>query len=502
MPNPFQTLVNRFTNRSALSPAGESRREVKPGRHAAAAAARMGDANDSPKHRASLMLTDSDGFYDQQSGPDQRDRFAYDRREVLRQALDAWRTNPIARRIVTIATQYMIGGGVTLTSKHKPTSDFIKDWWEHPLNQLPMRSSEWSDELIRSGELFLLLTTDPAGMTFVRAIPAIQIDTVITAPNDLQQEIQYTEAAGWDPNINEWADVRSWAAYNPIEDAPGETGRFAPVMLHYAINRPAGAVRGESDLAPLLKWLSRYSAWLEDRVRLNKYRNSFLYIVTAKFASEAERLSRQATINANPPNPGSIMVTDENETWKVIAPDLNSLDAKEDGLAIKKMIAAGVGLPLHFLAEPEQTSRTTAEASGGPTFRHLAQRQDFFVWLITDLAKAVIRRRAFYDTKIKPDAPIKVHAADLSPRDNMSIAQATNDIASNFIQLYNLGLIDDRELLRVVYRFAGEAVDVNELIKPPGMPATMPQAAPTAPSPAPAPAAPAPKPAPKTGSAK
>src|SRR5450759_5148726 len=178
MPNPFQTLVNRFTNRSALSPSvGESRREV-PGRHAAAAAARMGDANDSPRHRASLMLTDRDGFYDQQSGPDQRDRFAYDRREVLRQALDAWRTNPIARRIVTIATQYMIGGGVTLTSKHKPTSDFIKDWWEHPLNQLPMRSSEWSDELIRSGELFLLLTTDPAGMTFVRAVPALQVDNI------------------------------------------------------------------------------------------------------------------------------------------------------------------------------------------------------------------------------------------------------------------------------------------------------------------------------------
>lgn len=84
----------------------------------------------------------------------------------------------------------------------------------------------------------------------------------------------------------------------------------------------------------------------------------------------------------------------------------------------------------------------------------------------------------------------------------MSIAQATNDIASNFIQLYNLGLIDDRELLRVVYRFAGEAVDVNELIKPPSMPATMPQAAPTVPTPAPVPAAPALKPAPKTGSAK
>ncbi len=50
-------------------------------------------------------------------------------------------------------------------------------------------------------------------------------------------------------------------------------------MLHYAINRPVGALRGESDLAPLLRWLSRYAAWLEDRARLNRFRTAFLYVV-------------------------------------------------------------------------------------------------------------------------------------------------------------------------------------------------------------------------------
>ena len=52
-------------------------------------------------------------------------------------------------------------------------------------------------------------------------------------------------------------------------------------MLHYAINRPVGAQWGESDLAPVLRWLSRYAAWLEDRARLNRFRNSFPYVVTA-----------------------------------------------------------------------------------------------------------------------------------------------------------------------------------------------------------------------------
>ena len=158
-------------------------------------------------------------------------------------------------------------------------------------------------------------------------------------------------------------------------------------MLHYAINRPVGARWGESDLAPLLSWLSRYAAWLQDRARLNKYRQAFMYVVQGNYASPADRLQRQAELNANPPGSGSILVTDTSEIWGILNPQLDSFDANADGLALKKMIAAGAGVPLHFLAEPESSTRTTAEAAGGPTYRHYQQRQVFFLWLLRDLAR-------------------------------------------------------------------------------------------------------------------
>ena len=109
------------------------------------------------------------------------------------------------------------------------------------------------------------------------------------------------------------------------------------------INRPVGAQHGESDLAPLLKWLTRYSGWLEDRARLNRFRTTFLYAVTLKGSTAAERIRRQAELNLNPPSPGSLLVKDDSETWETLAPKLESSDANEDGLAIKKMIAAGGG---------------------------------------------------------------------------------------------------------------------------------------------------------------
>ncbi len=71
----------------------------------------------------------------------------------------------------------------------------------------------------------------------------------------------------------------------------------------------------------------------------------------------------------------------------MLNPELESGDAATDGLALKKMIAAGAGVPLHFLAEPESATRTTAEAAGGPTFRRFEQRQQFFLWMLGDLAQ-------------------------------------------------------------------------------------------------------------------
>ncbi len=404
--------------------------------------------------RVKFILTDRDGFYEQRSGPDARDRADSEREEVLRQALEAWRTNPLARRVVTLTSQYVAGGGVTLSCKHAPSARFLHAWWEHPLNQGDMRAFEWCEELIRSGEVFFLLSTDAAGMSYVRAAPAIAIREVRTAENDLQQETGYVEKGAADGSLP--GDEHVWPAYDPANDAPDEQGRFPTVMLHYAINRPAGAVRGESDLAPLLKWLARYSAWLEDRVRLNRFRQAFLYVVKARFSGEAERLARQAALNASPPNPGSILVTDESESWEVLNPQLDGSEAREDGLAIKKMIAAGAGVPMHFLAEPEGTNRTTAESAGGPTFRHFEQRQLFFTWMVADLARAALRRRALLDSKVRADARVEAASTDLSARDNYALAQAAREIVAAFSGLYDKGLIEASELLRLAYRFAGE----------------------------------------------
>ncbi len=417
--------------------------------------------------RVQLMLTGIDGFYDRGGGLEMRDRFDYDREEILRQALEAWRVNPLARRIIELTSQYVVGGGVSIESKHPGTDKFIKEWWNHPLNQMPMRVFELCDELTRAGELFIVLSTDAAGMSYIRALPAGEIAEIRTAQNDLEQEISYTQKANQGDPVRDIppTDVRTWPAYDALQDGPNDHGDYPSVILHFAINRPAGAVHGESDLAPLLRWLVRYAGWLEDRARLNRFRQTFLFVVKSRFASEAERLARQTALNTTPPSPGSILVTDEGEEWEVINPELDSSDAEKDGLALKKMIAAGSGIPLHFLAEPESATRTTAESAGGPTFRHFEQRQVYFVWMIKDIIRVVIRRRALATRSVIASANVDVRGADIASRDNTALSIAATTIVNAFKVLRDRGLIDDNELMRMVYKFAGEVVDVEDLMR-------------------------------------
>lgn len=439
MPNPLTQFLTRLFNQNGHHPAQDAAGTT----------------------RAQFTLAEDDNTFligTRRYDETERDRLGYDRQDVLEDCLAAWRDSPLARRIVELTSQYVVGNGFDVQCKDAHTKAFIDQFWTHRLNRMSARLVELCDELTRTGNLFILLSTDHAGMSYIRPIPASNIEQIFPTPNDIEQPLLFTTKAGEDLETN------TYAAYNPQADWQLPDGSFMPAVLHYAINRPAGAQWGEPDLSPLLPWLRRYAAWLEDRVRLNRFRNAFLYIVSGSFISEDARKARQATLAANPPSPGSILVTDASETWSVISPKLEALDAREDGLALKKVIAAGAGIPMHFLAEPEGATRTTAESAGGPTFRRFEQRQRFFLWLIEDLLGAVINRRAQVDDAVKPDCPLKVTGADISARDNVAHSIATVNILNALERLYDMGLISARELLRTAYRFAGESVDIDAIL--------------------------------------
>lgn len=158
------------------------------------------------------------------------DRPSYSRDEILTRCLDAWRYNPIARRVTEIISQYVVGAGFAVTSSDAKTDSFLQEFWNHRFNHMNSRLIELCDELTRSGNLFILISTDAGGMSYLRLIPASQVDEISTKENDLEQELAYTLKA------EAFKDPVIYPAYSPEFDLVS-----SPVVIHYAINKPAGA---------------------------------------------------------------------------------------------------------------------------------------------------------------------------------------------------------------------------------------------------------------------
>jgi len=373
----------------------------------------------------------------------------------LDDALEAWRSNPLARRIVALTTDYVVGSGIHVSSSNAWVQSFVDEFWR--LNRMDLRCYEWCDELTRAGELFLALRTDAvSGASFVRAIPALQIERVETASDDLERELRYRQVVAGDP------EGRWWPSRSTAQGEPDE-----PILLHYAINRPVGCVRGEGDLAPLLPWLRRYREWLENRVRLNKYKTAFLWDVTvAGRPGQGDALRQKRFRYQSPPEPGSIVVHDDGEKWEAVAPRIEAWDAKEDGRAIRLMVAAGAGVPLHFLSEGESATRATAAEMGDPTFRHYARRQLYFGALLRDLLSvAVERANARGRGRHLADLGLQVQFPDITKEDNVQLAQGALLISQALEVMARHGWIDAQSATQIALRFAGELVDAKEVLR-------------------------------------
>jgi hypothetical protein len=378
-----------------------------------------------------------------------RDRLSYDRKKILEQAINTWRSNPIARRIIQLTTEFVIGDGLAFQTSNVRASKFLTEFWNHPLNNLTEQLPEWADEAWRTGDLFILFSVDEGGMIYVRALPSETIGVIQTAENDYRQELFYKRD---EQDESPWPSLRSPAF------GAGQRGEDQRTfVLHFPLERAIGANFGESDLAPILYWIGLYRQWLEDRARLNYFRQMFSFVLTRPFTSQADKEKYiHDFVFKLPKKSGGVLALDPNESLTTLFPNLASFEAGADGLALKRMIAIGAGIPLHYLAEPEESTRTTAEAAGTPTFKHFKNRQNYLSNVLLTVLQTVLAVRHRYVSNIPAVVDLHVTAPDITERDNSILALAVQRFVTAFAPIYNARLVDENEFIRLVYRFLAE----------------------------------------------
>lgn len=369
--------------------------------------------------------------------------------ENLNNVTDYYRTNPLAFRLVQLQVDHVLGDGVQLKSDDPLVQSELDLWWHHPLNAMMVRQFDLLTALSMDGEIFVTVHQNPYDLTsYVRLVPASLIDRIETNPDDLQDELRYHQTA----------QPMTPDTLMRMPSALQAEGRWWDKgdMFHFAINRPAGVVRGQSDLMPLLPWLRRYRDWLTDRVRLNKYRSAFMWHVQLTGADRRALLQRQAEL-AVPPTPGTVIVSNEKETWTAVLPAIQAADAQADGLAIRLMLAAGAGVPLFWLAEAEHTARGTAGEMAEPTYRHLRQRQLFFGYVLRTLAVNALQRRGMPDVEL---ADVVAEFPEMDTADALTIGQTMGQLTGAINDGVANGWLTKEDAARVFQHFLGETANL------------------------------------------
>ena len=373
------------------------------------------------------------------------------------EGLTAWRTNPQARRIIEITTDHVLGDGFVPEAPGQ-MGRFITRFWQHRQNRMEMRLPAIVDEIGRAGDVFLVLFRNSAdGMSYVRPIPKSQIIKIVTAENDWETEIAYHERRGPGEDPREW-----------LSPAHPDAAAADAVMVHYAINRPVGALWGDGDLATITPWLLRYDQMLDDRVRLNAFSRIFYWFVRVNKGSVAAVTKKYRD---NKPSPGAIVVHDDGEQWDMKTPNLGAADASHDLQAIRMMIAVGAGQPPHWLGDSMDVNLATATAMERAAIRHLKRRQLEIAEMVVDLCYVAYSRAhgVGLQRRVPDRDAIAVSLPDLSRDDNVMLAQAGGEMVAAFNGLsaaLGTGSRTLREhILRLFSQFIAEPMDAREIAK-------------------------------------
>jgi hypothetical protein len=369
----------------------------------------------------------------------------------------------MVRRVVNLTRSYVVGSGISISSANDDIAAFVTAFWDHPKNRIDRRLGPICDQLTRDGELFpILFTNQVDGMSYLRFKTARQIREVVTDPQDYEHELEYTEnlATG---------DARTWISPNHTNAFPAlnsnlGTAPMLPLMLHWAVNKPLDATRGESDLTPILPWALRYSEWLKDRVRLNRQRTRAA-MLDIKVADDTQVEGKRRQLRTSNPVEAGIYVHGPGEEVTMHALRIDSGQAEEDGKVLRLAIATGSNLALHYLGEGESTNYSTAKEMGEPTARFFADRQQDLIWFLQDLLTVAYQRFCLVTGKtfFPDDLELQVTVTEVARADNESLAKAAHAIIQALAIASLQGWIDDETALSIALKFSGEVLPIDRI---------------------------------------
>jgi hypothetical protein len=338
-------------------------------------------------------------------------------------------TAPFAKRFVELMTSYTVGSDgfkiIAEGDKDKKVQDVIDRFADDAINDLAKTGKEWSDELVRFGELCIPVAVNEVD-GFVRLgyidpqdIEAVEYGTMTSnAAGQQLTEISFPVAVRLRQRVGE-QDGRRLKIVRLDEDVNSETyGRLVGDCFYLAINKAKTATRGISDLWCLADWIDVLDQIVFDGADRVRFLNSFLWHYTITGGDQKAIDDWDKKLRKEPVKQGGFKVTNEQIKIEAVTPDFKSAEFDQVIGNLKSYGLGGMGFPMHWFAEPGDANLATAKEMGEPTLKKLEDRQKTIVAFVRSIVNFVLDQAEIHGVLTgNVDRDFKIILPELSKKD-------------------------------------------------------------------------------------
>jgi hypothetical protein len=288
------------------------------------------------------------------------------------QSFYLFRTNPLAKRLINMYVDFIIGEGVEPLSSDENTNTVLQEYWRDPYNKWNTRLHRRIRDLLIYGEWFHHPVVGPQGRVWMNTFQPDKIREAVPAP--------------FNHEIITHLVIRTVQAEKVVDqqveiirpDFNAQTGLLAgyvgQVFLH-GINGTTDATRGVGELFPLIDYIDVYDEMLFNRAEKIATSSAIWWdLMLEGFTDQqiTDYLARDVTL---PPKPGTVWGHNERAELKLMSPETHADQHAEDVKTQKSHIVSSAGFPGTWFDEPGDAGRAVGAEMAEPTYKAVLSMQ-------------------------------------------------------------------------------------------------------------------------------
>lgn len=291
----------------------------------------------------------------------------YKHDKMLDVSLHMDRTNPIARRLLSLITDFVFAEGVQIKTRNSMVEAVLTEHWEDPVNEWDERGPRLFRQLLRDGELVMMAgVNDFDGRVRWGTIPGRVIKGVSSDPLNwevIRQVVLRPETPGGEDRLIDHINETN-------------AGRLGGECLFLKLNDDG--IRGISMLYPLADYLDMMEQFAWSELERAKFLRAFVWDITVTGKSEAEiaALIQSGNPLFQAPRPGTANVHNELIELKPMTPDLRAWDATTlMSFFLNTFVLGSVGIPEHWYGSGGDVNRAVGTVMDKPTIKMMTRHQ-------------------------------------------------------------------------------------------------------------------------------